>query len=230
MLRKEVRAPSDLIADSRHKEYDAYNADRHASALDACLSVRPGPEADVLDIGKSAFTRQLQERYRNVWTLGFPDPSDKHIVFDLNDSSISAIESYERFDLITFNEVIEHLHTAPETVLSTLYPLLKSGGYMILQTPNAAALNKRLLMLIGRNPFERLRTDHTNPGHLRELTKAELAEVVTTTGFEIIDHRCIEYAGVYGKTWRNYALPALRVAARLYPTFARSQQIIIRKP
>jgi SAM-dependent methyltransferase len=230
MLGTKVRAPSDLIADSRHKEYDVYNIGRHVSALDACLSVRPNPDTNVLDIGLSDFTRQLRDRYQNVWTLGFPGPTDQHIVFNLNDAPVSTIDTREQFDLITFNEVIEHLHTAPETVLSTLYPLLKSGGHMVLQTPNAAALNKRLLLLFGRNPFERLRTDHTNPGHLRELTMAELAEVARATGFEIIDHRCIEYAGVYGKSWRNYALPMLRLAARLHPTFARSQQIILRKP
>jgi SAM-dependent methyltransferase len=224
-----VRSPADIIADGRHAEYTQYNVKRHATAYAACITVRPDPETQVLDVGDSDFTRQLRGHYRDVWTLGFLGPSSKHIVYDLNDSPIFGIDCDRQFDMITFNEVIEHLYTAPETVMTALARLLRPGGHMVLQTPNAAALNKRLLLLIGKNPFERLRVDHTNPGHLRELTKAELAEVARATGFDIVDHRCIEYAGVYGRSWRNFALPLLRAVAAIWPTFARSQQIVLRK-
>jgi SAM-dependent methyltransferase len=224
-----VRSPADFIADARHAEYDRYNVKRYACAFAACMSVRPDPSTEVLDVGNSAFTRQLRAHYREVWTLGFPGPSEKHIVFNLNDTPFRPIETDRSFDLITFNEVIEHLHTAPETVMTALARLLRPGGHMVLQTPNAAALNKRLMLLIGKNPFERLRVDHTNPGHQRELTKAELAEIAHATGFDIVDHRCLEYCGVYGKSWRNLALPLLRAAAAVWPTFARSQQIVLRK-
>jgi 2-polyprenyl-3-methyl-5-hydroxy-6-metoxy-1,4-benzoquinol methylase len=151
-------------------------------------------------------------------------------VFNLNDTPHSDIPAEGTFDLICFNEVLEHLYTAPETVIPALVRLLRPGGTMVIQTPNAAALNKRLMLLIGRNPYERIRTDLTNPGHLRELTKAELAEIVIACDLDILDHRCIEHTGVYGRSWRNVALPFLKAAAAIHPTFARSQQIIVRKP
>lgn len=224
-----IQAPSDRIAAARHAEYTSYNAGRHAAAFAACMSVRPDRTTRVLDVGLSDFTRRLRDHYADVWTLGFSGPTEKHVTFDLNDTPREEIPTEQRFDLICFNEVVEHLHTAPETVVAALGKLLRPGGHMILQTPNGAALNKRLLLLIGRNPFERIRVDWTNPGHLRELTKAELAGVMTACGFEIVDHRCLEYAGVYGRSWRNIALPMLRLAAAIHPTFARSQQIVVRK-
>ncbi|MDP9149663.1 MAG: hypothetical protein M3O36_06955 [Myxococcota bacterium] len=43
-----------------------------------------------------------------------------------------------------FAEVLEHLHTAPELVLAFLRRLLLPQGLLILQTPNAASLSKRI--------------------------------------------------------------------------------------
>jgi hypothetical protein len=54
---------------------------------------------------------------------------------------------------IVFAEVIEHLFTAPELVLAYLHELLVPRGQLLLQTPNAASLRKRLKLALGRNPF-----------------------------------------------------------------------------
>lgn len=224
-----VQSPSDVLAIARGAEYTSYNEGRYASAFAACEAVAPDRATRVLDIGFSDFTRRLRDRYDDVWTLGFVGPTEKHIVYNLNDAPHHSAPTTERFDLICFNEVLEHLYTAPEQVLAVVAELLRPGGHLIIQTPNAAALNKRLVLLTGRNPFERVRTDLFNPGHFRELTKAELAEVSIGAGFDIVDHRCIEYAGVYGRSWRNLALPVLKAAVAIWPTFARSQQIVLRK-
>jgi len=62
---------------------------------------------------------------------------------------------------------------------------LNNGGRVILQTPNAVALHKRLKMLIGKNPYERIRENNSNPGHFREYTKKEIMEYAKNTGFKI---------------------------------------------
>ena len=68
------------------------------------------------------------------------------------------------YDVIVFAEVIEHLYTAPELVLPYLRELLVLGGVLLLQTPNAVSLRKRAKLLLGVNPFERIRTERDNPG------------------------------------------------------------------
>jgi hypothetical protein len=84
-------------------------------------------------------------------------------------------------------EVLEHLYTAPRLVLDFVRRLLVAGGCLVLQTPNAASLPKRLKLLFGRNPFEMIRTDPQNPGHFREYTRKELQSLAAISGFRIED-------------------------------------------
>jgi 2-polyprenyl-3-methyl-5-hydroxy-6-metoxy-1,4-benzoquinol methylase len=90
-----------------------------------------------------------------------------------------------RGDVIVFAEVLEHLHCAPEHVLSWLASRLAPGGRIVLQTPNAVAAHKRALMLLGRHPFERLRLDPSCPGHVREHTLHELREYAREAGLRV---------------------------------------------
>jgi hypothetical protein len=81
--------------------------------------------------------------------------------------------------------VIEHLYTAPQLVLAFVHTLLSDGGLLLLQTPNAASLQKRIKMAIGRNPYEMIRIDPTNPGHFREYTIRELRRLAEGAGFRV---------------------------------------------
>ena len=111
----------------------------------------------MLDIGRSKLSSLLSKYYYRVTTLGFPfdleaektssdddRPPSGHIMYDLNwTQELRPIETSQRFSLIVFAEVIEHLYTASELTLFVLSELLEPGGRMI-QTPNACALHKRL--------------------------------------------------------------------------------------
>jgi hypothetical protein len=158
-----------------------------------CLRRHLPTAADrVLDVGPSELTSLLGESLGiTVDSLGLePDgqgPAGRHHCFDLNQTQQ---RQRWRLDLgpyhaIVFAEVLEHLHTAPELVLSYLRELIAPGGLLVLQTPNAVALRKRMRLLLGHNPFERIRTDPSNPGHFREYTAHELREIVEGAGFTI---------------------------------------------
>src|SRR5437773_221217 len=60
--------------------------------------------------------------------------------------------------------------------------LARSGGHVIVQTPNAAALHKRLELLVGRNPYGPVSDSRTNPLHFREYTIPELLQAGTEAG------------------------------------------------
>ncbi len=62
-------------------------------------------------------------------------------------------------------------------ILPAFRKLLKPGGAMLVTTPNAAALSKRLRLLFGQNPFEMLRETPENPGHFREYTALEMRKL-----------------------------------------------------
>ncbi|MFL5328038.1 MAG: class I SAM-dependent methyltransferase [Gemmataceae bacterium] len=141
------------------------------------------PQSRVLDIGMSRLTEMIHERFGcAVDAMGFGDDrtidSGDYYRFDLNDCQFAdrCRDDLPAYDTIVFAEVLEHLHTSPRLVLEYLAGLLAPTGVLIVQTPNAVALPRRLAMMLGRNPYELIREDWTNPGHFREYTARELCD------------------------------------------------------
>jgi SAM-dependent methyltransferase len=140
----------------------------------------------------------LREAGLHVDTLGFADPpfppreGERHIEADLNSPAGDGDASY---DLVVAAEVIEHLHTSPVTVLRQLATWARPGGRLLLQTPNAVALHKRLRMLAGRNPIEPIRVDAANPGHFHEYTLGDLRDAARGAGLAVGGWRTANYFG-----------------------------------
>lgn len=192
------------------------------------------PDSSILDIGRSPLTALLFERYRDLTTLGFPledTQLDKlvqipqeipHIEFDLNDSGDpEKWVELPRFDAIIFAEVLEHLYVAPEHVFSFLKSGLKAGGYLVLQTPNATAIGKRLKMIMGIHSYERIRKGD-DPGHFREYTKNELLGYSRKAGFKVIMHEYKNYFGLKGPSRLLYFVTSP------YPPFRQGQTLILK--
>jgi cyclopropane fatty-acyl-phospholipid synthase-like methyltransferase len=172
--------------------YVAYHAPRFAYVLEVLDRCGLGTGSTVLDIGPSRLTALIRERFGvAVDSLGFGEdraaPEGRHFEFDLNQAQRQEgwRRDLPRYDFVVMAEVLEHLHTAPQLVLGFVRTLLADGGRLILQTPNAASLPKRLKLLLGRNPFEMIRADAMNPGHFREYTRKELLAIAADTGFRV---------------------------------------------
>lgn len=229
--------------------YLAYHRVRYEYCLAKCLEFCPAADTAVLDVGRSELSWRLREHYHSVTTLGLPlddaatgqaaiagpasagQDLDGHLVHDLNDArQLRPVATVQRFGLIVFAEVIEHLFTAPELTLYVLAELLEPGGIMIVQTPNAAALPHRLRLLGGRQPYERIRINQANPGHFREYTRNELRAAAETVGLEVVAHEFKDYfAGRRGVSGR-LGLAALRAAVTIVPSLARGQSLVLRCP
>lgn len=172
-------------------DYLRFHAPRFAHVLKALRPyVRPGQR--VLDIGWSRLTSDIHAQFGvTVDALGFdadgPIATGRYYHFDLNDCQhgTRCRTDLPQYDAIVFAEVIEHLHTAPTLVLRWLADRLVPGGIMLIQTPNAVALPRRVKMALGYHPFERIREDATNPGHFREYTAAELAADARAVGLSV---------------------------------------------
>ena len=178
---------------------------------------------NILDIGPHFLTYCLAQMLKpkiKISTLGFSNerlcPSDlieNHFEINLNECSSSLLPaSQANFDLIVFSETIEHLCTSPKTILSFFSGLLKKerGAGILIQTPNAVSLPKRIRMLLGNNPFELIREDKTNPGHIREYTMKELENYAYDTGFEILSKK-------YCSFWIGNSLTKMMI--NLVPSF-----------
>lgn len=176
--------------------YRGFHGPRYAYVLRLLAEYGAKEQSRILDIGASQLSELMRQRFNaRVDTLGFGEARQAHdrvhIPFDLNRSTNRA--EWPRvdvpYDFVVMAEVIEHLHVSPAPVLQFLRSLMARDAVLLVQTPNAASLSKRIKLLLGRNPYEMIRDDPSNPGHFREYTARELREMVAGAGFEV--DRCV---------------------------------------
>lgn len=88
----------------------------------------------------------------------------------------------ERFDLILFSDILEHLMD-PAGVLAGHLFLLKPGGHVIVSLPNVAIWNVRLSLLIGN--FRYHETGTLDKTHLRFFTWKTTHEMLESAGLTL---------------------------------------------
>lgn len=81
------------------------------------------------------------------------------------------------FDMVFASEVLEHLNDT-NFFLSEAYRVLRSGGTLLLSTPNSAFWVIRVLCLIGKTV-----TEISHPGHVRFFSKKSLLTYSRQGGF-----------------------------------------------
>ncbi len=111
-----------------------------------------------------------------------------HMPFPVADAS---------FDLIVFNEVLEHLNFNSIPLLREFHRILTPGGRVYCATPNLLSAKNRWLLLSGHsyiNPVKDLLWN-LEPGtgmsvglHWREWSHAELVELFQVAGFDTETH------------------------------------------
>jgi hypothetical protein len=132
--------------------------------------------------------------------------------------------------------VIEHLYTSPKLVLGFLRRLVSPSGVLLIQTPNAVSLTKRVKLLAGAHPYEKIRETARNPGHFREYTAGELREYAAASGFEVLhcrhynyfDFRFSSHAGSSTPRW----IEAMKYVALHWvpPSLKPGISLVLRRP
>lgn len=91
------------------------------------------------------------------------------------------------FDVVFAGEVIEHILDT-ELFIKEVRRVLKKGGHLVLTTPNAASLGRRLLLLFGKNPYfeASFNLEQRAAGHVRFFIKSLLLNFIERNGFKII--------------------------------------------
>jgi SAM-dependent methyltransferase len=153
-----------------------------------------------------------------LWVPRFapPDGAGDHHVADLNEADWPELGPYET---VVAAEVIEHLFQPPAEVVRRLGAYLAPGGHLVLQTPNAAALHKRLRLLAGRAPFGPAPEDRSGDAHVREYTLAELHAAGRVAGLEPVESVAASYFGSVPAAADRLLPPRLRLG--LTVTFRR---------
>ncbi len=220
MLKKEIRTYfyDNFELNQEKKDY----LEIHAKRFETILSIIENKNFDaVLDIGPSFLSELLYQKFGEKLTLlGFDAKESegghlpnfnilkktKLIKQDLNFFKAYA-EDLPKYDLIICAEVMEHLYTSPKILFKNLSHLLNKNALLIIQTPNAVALRKRLALLFGNNPFEMPRENLENPGHFREYTAKELIALGEINGLKIVRiifDEYFEYPSTLSKFYRFF--------------------------
>jgi hypothetical protein len=179
----------------------------------------------ILDVGPGLQTTLIRRAFPEVAvdSIGFasvraaPRQGERHVDFDLNRAGEHPRRpALDPYGAIVFAEVLEHLATSPREVLGCLATWLAPGAFLVVQTPNALALHKRLRALAGRNPLGAgggVTAPSHSPAHFREYTLAELDELGRSVGLEpeaamIANH--FRHPGLAGRAYDRLtaALPA----------------------
>jgi 2-polyprenyl-3-methyl-5-hydroxy-6-metoxy-1,4-benzoquinol methylase len=112
----------------------------------------------------------------------------KAIRMDIN-SDISLPYEDNFFDVIIAGDIIEHIFDT-DAFMRKFQTKLKNNGTLILATPNLASLGRRLLLLLGRNPYVEYSLEDkisgAEPvGHIRYFVKDDLIRFLNKHGFRV---------------------------------------------
>src|SRR5439155_4936647 len=126
--------------------------ERRYEALLAKVKELAPERARILDVGQAYESERLRSLPGAVVdTLGFgderfpPREGERHVPFDLKTADRRELwPELGEYDVVVCAEVIEHLPVSPLPPLRFLGSALRPGGWLVLQTPNAARLGNRL--------------------------------------------------------------------------------------
>jgi SAM-dependent methyltransferase len=234
---RRIADPTDYVLSPTEREYVQYHGRRLVAILRLVERfvreriAQRGRPVKLLDVGPHFLTRCLHDLFGKdveIHTLGYRHPGlvaesmvARHHQYDLDQAQRRELWlRCEGHDLIVMAEVIEHLHTSPNLVLQFMRSLLRDGGVLIVQTPNAVSLQRRLGVLWGRNPYDLIRDDTLNPGHFREYTAAELTQYCRSNGLQ-------DVVTIKQSYWPTTALR--RLAGAVFPNLREGLLVAARR-
>ena len=145
-------------------------------------------------------------------------------------------------DWVTCFHSLEHWHHSPRRLFSEILRILKPGGSLILATPNAANLRKRLFLLWGKSNFPELQEwyregDPVFRGHVREPVLQDLEDLMQWNGLRVTDRQGRNFIGGDSLALSFLPKPIVHFLARssegflqLFPTLCSDLHVVGQKP
>ncbi len=208
------------------KEYFDIHVIRYLETIKIINNLKLPQSSKILDIGcyPPHLYNYLRENGHEVWGVSsihepISDPQIK--ILDIEHSKLPFDSN--KFDLVVFSEVIEHLTTHPGKILSEIRRILKPDGYLLITTPNVLRTQNLIKMIISKNIYFDISQLNGNPNHRhnREYTLAEISDLLKVIGLSIYNSGYfISYSPVRQRNksdsiqlkaikWLNYCLMKL---------------------
>ena len=133
--------------------------------------------------------------------------------FTVQCGDIETINLDRQFDVAVAGEIIEHIHN-PGNALLNIHKHLKSGGILILTTPNPFFIGQ-FFRIIKRNKIK------VRPDHICWYDPKTLSTLLTESGFDVENIYWVKPKRTFQRllcSFRPYLSPSFLIVARKKPT------------
>jgi len=191
------------LDNSNKKELEGYLTEDYRRFVYTLNLLGNGGQGRLLEIGANPyFTSILLRKFTN-FDLSFTnyfgveggEATQTHVNEETNDSYEFTYKNHNidgsdlpfegQFDVVLFCEVLEHLINDPQEALMRIKKSLKTGGHLILTTPNVNRLENISRMIAGANIYDPYSGYGIYGRHNREYNRHELSLLLDHLGFEI---------------------------------------------
>ena len=199
-----------------------------ACILEVILSIE-GYDVKAIDKPEHdwAFNYPLKEKQKYAEEFG--------VDLSINDADELDV-GRDEYDCCLMVDVIEHIKISPRQILNSSIGSLRSGGLLVIQTPNFVHLKNRLEMMVGKSPQTDLKKyffSVSYGGHIREYTPSELKLLLS----EYINMQNVKVKTINNFTHKYESSLTERVVknmyvllAKVFPSFKDSIICTSRKP
>jgi SAM-dependent methyltransferase len=112
------------------------------------------------------------------------------------------------FDGVLFCEILEHLLVSPDFVIGEIARVLRSGGCVVVSTPNATRVPNLFFLAQGKSIWEWYSDNGPYGRHNREFTVLEVEELLQRHGFVIVDSQARNLQHLARRyTWLQWLRP-----------------------
>ena len=208
----------DEAVDAREHEaaFGSLRSSNWQHILDVLERYRPIRHLRICDVGCAygQFIRMVQER----GAVGTGIEANAHFASAAQRTGLDVMHGLfprclrdeDRFDIITFHDVLEHI-PHPRDVVASCRQRLADDGILVLALPSSNGVFFRLslaLKMLGvRGPFNRLWQRQFFTPHVSYFNESNLTTLVTESGFDLIHTGSLRSASVTGM-WKRLACDA----------------------
>jgi SAM-dependent methyltransferase len=189
-----VTTATEIDTTARVAGLERLRRENFRQVLDRIATLMPLAGARLLDVGSAHGWFLEEAAARGAEATGVEPEED--VAADALRRGLDVRRGYfpdvvgesERFDVVAFNDVLEHIPDARGT-LEACARVLRPGGILSVNIPNADGLGYRVAggaaRLGVRGPFERFWQHGLPSPHCHYFTRASLTRLVAGSGFEV---------------------------------------------
>ncbi len=195
-IRHILQSVENVIHTQEERSYFWTHEIRYRFILEHIKAIAKGKKLTILDIGCFPYHigKALELLGHEVYGISsYHEPIRQKNIAILNIEKDKFPYANNFFDMVLFNEVIEHLPQSPVVPLKEIHRVTKKDGYIMITTPNITRSINRAKLLLGKTIMFPIDVYFEEDGkgnniyhrHNREYTLYELKTLLTETSWKI---------------------------------------------